>query len=593
MASTESDNGNTVIVGIDFGTTYSGVAFTWSKKIERMEVISSWDAELHSSSDEEKTPTAISFGSKRKVSWGYSIPLDAKQARWFKLLLIDDKDLPADVRKSTKIKEARAYLKKHNKTPIAVIADFLRLLWNHCNQRITETVSRNLVNYSKFHIVITLPAIWPDYARGRMREAVGQAGMLGERVAGETTLSFISEPEAAALATLSDMEDRRDIEAGDSFVVVDCGGGTVDLISYEVISTGPMVVRECVKGQGGLCGAVFVDEAFLKVLKQKFGGKAWDKMKAQTRCRLVHDDWEHGIKPTFNGQKQTWVINMPFECIDLKAIKAGFTLPKITLTADDIRGAFDPTVEKIRAMVDEQVAAVKLKKEAGPKYVIMVGGFGRCKYLFTSLKEHFEDGIEVLQSRGSGPWTAICRGAVIHAANIQGLPTFSVDIQARVARAKYGVPCNVEWCPETHDPRDKAWDEDCQEWDARDQMEWFLKIGDDMSTNKPVRFPFWSMYAAEEATTTRLSETIYTSANSPSPKRLGDNNVVELCTISWDTKLDISSLPTFTNSLGKVFHELVFEVEMTCAGGSLDFAIYHNGKRQGSKNVVVDYETRS
>jgi molecular chaperone DnaK (HSP70) len=211
MASPADPIGNTVIVGIDFGTTYSGVAFTWSDKIERMEVITSWDSELHSSSDEEKTPTVISFNPKGKVGWGYNVGFDAEQGKWFKLLLIDDQDLPDDVRSSTKLKEARAYLKKHNKTPIQVIAQYLGLLWNHCNQRIIETVSKNLVNYSKFHIVLTVPAIWPDYARGRMREAAKEAGMLEKRIAGDTELNIISEPEAAALATLSDMEGRCDI----------------------------------------------------------------------------------------------------------------------------------------------------------------------------------------------------------------------------------------------------------------------------------------------------------------------------------------------------------------------------------------------
>jgi molecular chaperone DnaK (HSP70) len=207
-----AETGNTVIIGIDFGTTYSGVAFTWSNKIERIEVISSWDSDLHSSSDEEKVPTAISFGKQKKVSWGYNIPFDADQAKWVKLLLIDDEDLPEDVRNSAKIKEARAYLEKHNKTAIEVIGLFLRHLWNHAIQRITETVSRRLVNYSKFHIVLTLPAIWPEYAHRRMREAASLAGMLGERIADETELTFISEPEAAALATLSDMEGRCDIK---------------------------------------------------------------------------------------------------------------------------------------------------------------------------------------------------------------------------------------------------------------------------------------------------------------------------------------------------------------------------------------------
>jgi molecular chaperone DnaK (HSP70) len=218
MASTRGETGNTVIIGIDFGTTYSGVAFTWSAKIDRMEVVTSWDSELHSSSDEEKTPTAISIDPKGKLTWGYNIPFDAEQGKWFKLLLIDDKDLPDDVRDSTKIKEARAYLEKHNKTPIAVIAQYLRLLWNHCNQRITESVSRGLINYSKFHIVITVPAIWPEYARGRMREATKEAGMLEKRIAGKTELSFISEPEAAALATLSDMEGRCDIKVSPTHI---------------------------------------------------------------------------------------------------------------------------------------------------------------------------------------------------------------------------------------------------------------------------------------------------------------------------------------------------------------------------------------
>jgi hypothetical protein len=37
---------------------------------------------------------------------------------------------------------------------------------------------------------------------------------------------------------------------------------------------------------------------------------------------------------------------------------------------------------------------------------------------------------------------------------------------------------------------------------------------------------------------------------------------------------------------------LEWEIEMTCVGGSLDFACYYNGKRQGSKNVVANYEIK-
>ena len=73
-------------------------------------------------------------------------------------------------------------------------------------------------------------------------------------------------------------------------------------------------------------------------------------------------------------------------------------------------------------------------------------------------------------------WTAICRGAVIHAANIQKLPTFLVNIEARVARASYGVMLNEPWRKKAYKAEDKYYDEKWQEWLAENQMQWFLKI---------------------------------------------------------------------------------------------------------------------
>jgi molecular chaperone DnaK (HSP70) len=74
-----------------------------------------------------------------------------------------------------------------------------------------------LFNLSTLEVVITLPAIWPHYAQARMRKAARDAGILDDHVAGPTTLRFISEPEAAAIATLQDMTDRPDIKV--------CAGG--------------------------------------------------------------------------------------------------------------------------------------------------------------------------------------------------------------------------------------------------------------------------------------------------------------------------------------------------------------------------------
>ncbi|KAH7005735.1 hypothetical protein EDB82DRAFT_521710 [Fusarium venenatum] len=95
-------------------------------------------------------------------------------------------------------------------------------------------------------------------------------------------LEFISEPEAAALATIKDMGKISTVKTEDTIVVCDAGGGTVDLISYVFESTDPFIVKECVKGDGDLCGGVFLDEAFMKLIKNKTptilqsnGSKPW------------------------------------------------------------------------------------------------------------------------------------------------------------------------------------------------------------------------------------------------------------------------------------------------------------------------------
>jgi hypothetical protein len=102
-----------------------------------------------------------------------------------------------------------------------------------------------------------------------------------------------------------------------------------------------MIHRECPLevnlGPGGLCGAVFVDEAFLDLLKRKFDNKKWVKMTAETRHHLLHDEWEHGIKPAFDGSEKTWKFNMPFECLDIKSLKAKAGPPKITLNTSEVR----------------------------------------------------------------------------------------------------------------------------------------------------------------------------------------------------------------------------------------------------------------
>ncbi|KAM0203878.1 hypothetical protein ACHAPI_000878 [Fusarium lateritium] len=201
-----------IIIGIDFGTTYSGIAWAYSREPEEIELVTSWDSELNHCSDVEKAPTQLFYDNDKDTTWGYSVPADKDALKWFKLLLLDTADIPADMLSSVQLRKARDLLDGIKKDPVNVIACFLRKIWNHAIDSIRRSVGAELLQKSRFHVVVTLPAIWPPYAQQRMKQAARVSGILDARSCGETTLRFISEPEAAALATIKDLSKRSTIK---------------------------------------------------------------------------------------------------------------------------------------------------------------------------------------------------------------------------------------------------------------------------------------------------------------------------------------------------------------------------------------------
>ena len=93
-----------------------------------------------------------------------------------------------------------------------------------------------------------------------------------------TALRLISEPEAAVVYALSAL-DPHGIKVGDTFVLCDAGGGTVDLITYKVSSLKPVLkLAEATTGSGSLCGSSFLNRGFHQYLAEKLGNQPeWDE----------------------------------------------------------------------------------------------------------------------------------------------------------------------------------------------------------------------------------------------------------------------------------------------------------------------------
>jgi hypothetical protein len=215
------------------------VAWAWSGASQDIKVVTSWEAYEYLNSDKEKAPTEIFYNTlipdipspasqtSPDATWGYGIPTGSQPLKWFKLLLLDDEDMEEKIRGSSQIKRARELLQASRKSAVEVIADYLHFLWKHALESIQQDMGADGVDATPFRVVITVPAVWNHKAIARMKKAALKSGMLDRRLCGETILHFVSEPEAAALATFHDMRARPDFKVGDSIVVCDAGGGTV------------------------------------------------------------------------------------------------------------------------------------------------------------------------------------------------------------------------------------------------------------------------------------------------------------------------------------------------------------------------------
>lgn len=192
---------------------YSGISWSRASRPDLIKPIDSYAGRsYHRAGDKKKVPTTIAYDDEGEpASWGYMTSLAQEPVKWFKLLLIDDKDVPDHIRHSPELATVKSRMKKLNKKPIEVVADYLRNLWGHSSNQIENEMGDTWMEQCTIRLVVTLPAIWPIYAQVRMRDAVKTAGILDGRD-NRSTLTFISEPESAALALMGDIMDRVDIK---------------------------------------------------------------------------------------------------------------------------------------------------------------------------------------------------------------------------------------------------------------------------------------------------------------------------------------------------------------------------------------------
>jgi hypothetical protein len=123
-----------------------------------------------------------------------------------------------------------------NKTVVEVFADFLAYLLECASSYIQETHANGaglwLSVKDEIHFVLSHPNGWEGPQQAEMRKASVLAKLIPDTTAGHARLSFVTEGEASLHFSVHNDLPKGVIENGEGVVIVDAGGGTIDLSSY-------------------------------------------------------------------------------------------------------------------------------------------------------------------------------------------------------------------------------------------------------------------------------------------------------------------------------------------------------------------------
>ncbi|XP_053388605.1 heat shock 70 kDa protein 12B-like [Mercenaria mercenaria] len=450
-----------IVAAIDFGTTYSGWAFSFRAEYERdprKAEVKHWHSGIGTLVT-VKTPTCLlvkpdgitfqAFGYDAENQYLELADKDEHKNyyyfRRFKMLLFGA--LGKHLTKETTVMDEMG----KELFAVDVFAMSIKFMVDDMmavvNQRLT-----GIIMETDIHWVLTVPAIWSDLAKQFMRQAAIKAGIATER------LTIVLEPEAASLycrhipvdTTVTDGNlTISELPTGSKYMVLDAGGGTIDITVHEVQSQ--YTLREVRAANGGDWGGTMVDKAFENFIIDLVGETVFDTFKHSETIDWLHLAREFELKKQAAGTQSEGnvIMHFPVSLIDLFetekerkiTIKDAIVVSKYDKTVElkrdklkishsTIENLFEHSIQQIvehvqKLMTDERMACIKA--------ILMVGGYSESPLLQRAIKSAFPGIHEVIPQEAS---SAVLRGALIFGHN-------PMTITERVLKYTYGVDISL------------------------------------------------------------------------------------------------------------------------------------------------------
>ncbi|CAG8575473.1 2533_t:CDS:2, partial [Paraglomus occultum] len=456
-----------VVVGIDFGTIYSGYAF--ANKTDPDEIISqdTWPDQKGTL----RTPTVLQYDNHWNVfKWGYpalteyetlkkkkiSARNETQTVEMFKLHLIDTLG--------------------HQKPPLPkgltcwkAITDYLKAL----NQSIKKTL---LIKWPELHYhsqvlkIMTIPAELDGNTLCMMRKCAYEAEIIN--TLDSKDLVFATEPEATAIYCVRSLN----LKPGSAFLVVDCDLDTVDLTLRTFLATRKL--SKVTDRTGDFCGSTFVDREFIKYIASVVGESAMRifKEKHKVAFQYMIKQFCDRVKFVFDGDREKFeTTNFEFDvgrfCPELMQYVQGDKKKRmkeedwiIELDYETVKSCFDPVVNRILQLIETQLGRSRLATSA----IFLVGELSESIYLLQRVRRKFSSKVDTI-AVPPFPLAAVARGAVYYGLDISfevaagpslARPSFeatagpsladpSLGVNAVTTRVvkRYGIKFKSEWKP--------------------------------------------------------------------------------------------------------------------------------------------------
>ncbi|KAI5983887.1 actin-like ATPase domain-containing protein [Pisolithus albus] len=565
-------------ISIDFGTTFSGVAYASSRiHSGTIQQILRWPGSFETF---RKVPTCLLYDEHGQViAWG----LEAKNAspmlgtyrcEWFKLFLE-----PRALRDESAI-DPRLPKLPPGKTAITLIVDFLSCLWEYAKEEITREIG-SVADLNTADVILTCPAAWDAKGCDLMRGAAIDAGLVQSAHAGDTNwrdrLQIITEPEAAAVhcARLTDLHKLRPSQ---NFMICDAGGGTVDLAVYKI--TGQMAnleIAEMCARSGANCGSLFLDLRFCELVRTLLADHP-AHLNAASLAYFTHA-FSQTDKLEFKGESDddTYFHFTCFNPEDPHDPSVGLVNGELAIPGTLIRReVFDPVVSQVLDLIEEQFKRVDQKIDA----LLLVGGFAGSEYLFKRVEERFSTKVRVI-ARPSDTDTATVRGAALY-----GLSRKSV-VSTVIAPRSYIVKVKLPAEPEDWIKRPAYIKENSASVPiCENRLQYLVVKGAILRKGQRVKTKFCKF--SQDGQDTNFVAVLYTSDTDKIMRYTDEGETMELC--KWT--VDLSTLPSFQQN-ANIPHRngfyTEFELGLEMDSAEVRGVLFYEG--QEWSRVVFDFFT--